>query len=278
MIESKEISKLKWQLKQSKVDDLELLLEDMLKHIGSVDAELRDALIYPAFMKLIDEELLMPNQFQTLLETCLGDRHLFYRLGEENTDSVFTRSFSSLVVAGVLCKDGDLGILTNDNFEYALNRSVGYLKSEKDTRGFVEGKGWAHSVAHGADVLAALVKHPKFRIEESKVILKTIQNCLFKNATYIDEEDERLVFVIETLIEKNVDETILAQWIHQILNDLEMLHTSEGFSNQYFRTKFNISNFLKSLYFITGFKNEQLSLRELINRELKRLHQKVYGE
>ncbi|MCM3388305.1 DUF2785 domain-containing protein [Ureibacillus chungkukjangi] len=277
MIVREEISRLKVRLKESKIDDVDLMLEAMLKHIGSVDAELRDALIYPTFMKMIDEELLTPNQFHYLFDSCLDDNHLFYKIGEENTDSVFTRSFSALVLAGLLYKDRDLKLLTDENFRYVLSRGVAYLESELDTRGFVEEKGWAHSVAHGADLLVAVVKHPNFKIDESKRILKTIQNCLLKDATYIDEEDERLVFIIEALFEKYVDESILLQWIHEILNNLEEIYSNEGFSNRYFRTKFNITSFLKSLYFIIGFKNEHSSIRELINRELKQLHHKMYG-
>ncbi|PYF08399.1 DUF2785 domain-containing protein [Ureibacillus chungkukjangi] len=277
MIVREEISRLKVRLKESKIDDVDLMLEAMLKHIGSGDAELRDALIYPTFMKMIDEELLTPKQVHYLFDSCLDDNHLFYKIGEENTDSVFTRSFSALVLVGLLYKDRDLKLLTDEKFRYVLSRSVAYLESELDTRGFVEVKGWAHSIAHGADLLVAVVKHPNFKIDESKRILKAIQNCLLKNATYINEEDERLVFIIEALFEKNVDESILLQWIHEILNDLEAIYSNEGFSNRYFRTKFNITNFLKSLYFIIGFKNEHSSIRELINRELKQLHHKMYG-
>lgn len=202
MIVREEISRLKVRLKESKIDDVDLMLEAMLKHIGSGDAELRDALIYPTFMKMIDEELLTPKQVHYLFDSCLDDNHLFYKIGEENTDSVFTRSFSALVLVGLLYKDRDLKLLTDEKFRYVLSRSVAYLERELDTRGFVEVKGWAHSIAHGADLLVAVVKHPNFKIDESKRILKAIQNCLLKNATYIDEEDERLVFIIEALFEK----------------------------------------------------------------------------
>lgn len=249
----------------------------MLSHIGSVDSELRDNLIYPTFMKLIEQERLTRNQFQNLFEACLDDNHLFYKIGEKNTDSVFTRSFSSLVVAGLLFKDSQLELLTKESFAVALDKSVSYLISEQDTRGYVDEKGWAHSVAHGSDLLVSIVKHSKFRIEDSIIILDTIHNCLFKDATYTDEEDERLVFVIQAQFERNLDEKILEKWILQILKDLELIYFNEGFSNKYFRTKFNITNFLKSLYFIIGFKNEKSNIRELINRSLKELHQKLYG-
>lgn len=260
-----------------KQDELDVLIDNMLENIGSIDPELRDSLIFPTFLKLIDGEILSSQQYQDILEICFDYEHLFFRIGDKYTDSVFTRSFSSLIIAGLLNKDSQLGFFSEDTVKYAFSRSIEYLKNERDTRGYVEVKGWAHSIAHGADLLVAQVKHPKFKMEDSKEILNTIHNCLLKDAAYIDEEDERLVFVIEALIDKNIPIKSMEDWIGGLLNDLELIYAIEGFSNNYFRTKFNITNFLKSLYFIIGFKNEKCRLRELINSHLKSLHQKLYG-
>jgi len=270
------------QLKNQKIEylsneGLKSLVDNMLDNIGSVDPELRDKLIYPTFIRIIDKGLLTAYQYQYILEVCLDDNHLFFKIGEENTDSVFTRSFSSLVITGILLKDSQVGLLSEENLKNAFKKCVYYLKSERDTRGYVEGKGWAHSIAHGADLLVSLVRHPRIKDENFIEILNTLHNSLFKDAIYIDDEDERLIFVIEALMEKNVDEEKLKQWVLQIFNDLDSIFENEGFSNKFFRTKFNIANFLKTLYFRIGFKNDECSIRELINEKLKELHHKLYG-
>ncbi|WP_100333971.1 DUF2785 domain-containing protein [Bacillus alkalisoli] len=257
--------------------DLDLLLGKMVDNIGSVDPELSDELIYSTFIRVINEEILTVNQFQYLLKICLDENHLFYKIGEKNTDSVFTRSFSSLVIAGLLSKDRQLGLLSDKDYKKLFDRSVKYLENEQDTRGYVEEKGWAHSVAHGADLLVSLVRHPKFTDENCMDVLKTLHNCLYKDATYIDDEEERLIFVIEALMEKKLDDKEMEQWILQILHHLELTFDNEAFSRNYFRTKFNIANFLKTLYFRIGFINEKSSLRDLINDSLKELHQKIYS-
>ncbi|MFD2444177.1 DUF2785 domain-containing protein [Bacillus sp. CGMCC 1.16607] len=276
---------LKLQLKQLRNKDIqqlsaeyfESLIGDMLENIGSVDPELRDKLIYPTFIWLINESLLLDKQYQYILETCLDENHLFYGVGERNTDSVFTRSFSSLVITGLLSKDRQTGVLSEDNLKNAFERSINYLQNELDTRGYVKEKGWAHSIAHGADLLVSLVRHPKISEKNFTKILNIVHTCLFKDATYIDDEDERLIFVIEALIERNLDELELELWVLQIFTDLELIYTKEGFSNEYFQTKFNTTNFLKALYFRLGYKNNRSNVRDLINGNLKELHQKVYG-
>jgi Protein of unknown function (DUF2785) len=136
-----------------------------------------------------------------LLTICLDEEHLFYRIGERGTDSVFTRSFSVLVVALILEKDRETGFLKEDLLEAAKANCFRYLREEKDTRGYVETKGWAHSIAHGADALTEVIRHPLFDIGKMDECLEVIQECLFKETTtYVDDEDERLLFAIEAFL------------------------------------------------------------------------------
>ncbi|WP_052360588.1 DUF2785 domain-containing protein [Oceanobacillus manasiensis] len=267
------------QLAQGSIErkDVALLLPDMIDHIGAPDPELRDNLIYQTFIRIIDENLLTKEQFRHMLNTCLDEHHLSFRLGERETDSVFTRSFSSLVIAGLLTKDSEIGLLSEEEIQETFDRCISYLKFEQDTRGFVEEKGWAHSIAHGADLLVSLVNHPTCNKKNYTVVLDTIHNCLLKEATYIDDEDERLVFVTKALIEQGVNEGELEKWVLDVFNDLEKIHEKEGFSLKYFRVKFNISTFMKTCYFQLGFKEYRNSIRAIIQDNLKELHLKLYG-
>ena len=266
------------QLECLRNKDLNPLIEEMLNNIGSPDHELRDELIYTTFIRIINEGVLTGKQYQYLFEKCIDDNHLFYKIGEKSTDSVFTRAFSSLVITGLLSKDREVGVLPDLDFKYVLKRTIEYLRCEQDTRGYVDGKGWAHSIAHGADLLTALVRHNEFTMEYSTDVLNAVQDCLFKEATYIDDEEERLIFVLEAFIERNLDEKKLERWLLQIINDLELIYSKEGFSNKYFRTKFNLANFLKALYFRIEWIDEKSSIRILIKDNLKELHRKVYRE
>jgi hypothetical protein len=256
--------------------NLEELIKSMVDNIGTIDSELRDNLIYLSFIKLINKAYLNDMQVQNILETCLDNNHLFYGIGELNNDSVFTRSFSSLVITIILSKDKDVRFLSEKSVLRAIESSMSYLEQERDTRGYVEGKGWAHSIAHGADLLVSAIRHPNFSTGQFTRCLDTIHNCLFKDATYIDDEDERLIFAIESLIDKKMGEKMLEQWILKIFNDLETIHRNEGFSLNYFRKKMNTMNFLKTLYFRLGFKNIGSNARDLIVHNLKVIHSKLY--
>ena len=84
-------------------------------------------------------------------------------VGEDGTDTVFRRSFSALVLAVVLERATTLATTTgtglpDDTLLRWGDRIAGWLVRERDLRGFVLGKGWAHALAHGADALGALAE------------------------------------------------------------------------------------------------------------------------
>ncbi|MDZ5472256.1 DUF2785 domain-containing protein [Bacillus sp. 31A1R] len=240
-------------------------IEDMLVHIGELDPELRDQLIYSTFAKWISEDFLTNHQLQYILETCLDQKHLFYNIGKLNDDAVFTRSFSSLVIASVLEKDRELRFLHDDMLLQVFNDSITYLHAEEDVRGYVEGKGWAHSIAHGADLLAACVLHPLFTNDLYESILASVSSCLFKEGVpYVDDEDERLIAVIEALMEKGIEEQLLEQWLEKIFAQLEEVHQTEHYSLEFYRTKTNVLNFTKTLYFTLLLNNLGENVRGLI--------------
>ncbi|WP_273834311.1 DUF2785 domain-containing protein [Guptibacillus sedimenti] len=258
--------------------DLDDLLIHMLHQIGSTDPVLRDDLIYTTFGKLVIEDFLTKEQLTYLLNTCLDDEHLFYRIGERGTDSVFTRSFSVLVVALILEKDREEGFLKEDRMEVATAKCFKYLREEQDTRGYVETKGWAHSIAHGADALTEVIRHPVFEIEKIDECLEVIRACLFKKATtYVDDEDERLLFAIEGLLDQGLSEEKFSKWIELLSTELEGLFQQNGYSVDFFHIKGNVLSFMKSCYFRLIMKEDFFEVRFMIEKVVERWTRKIYG-
>ena len=58
------------------------------------------------------------------------------------------------------------------------DRLATWLLRERDLRGFVPGKGWAHAVAHGADALGTLARSPHVAANELTVILDVLADRL----------------------------------------------------------------------------------------------------
>ncbi|WP_187441913.1 DUF2785 domain-containing protein [Sutcliffiella horikoshii] len=253
------------------------LIDSMMKHIGSTDPILRDNLIYSNFSKFINSGAIPQSKAYNMLEICLDERHLFYKIGEERTDSVFTRSFSSLVVALILTNDDGTFIDAMRLLEIKT-AILEYLDKEKDTRGFVKNKGWAHSIAHGADMLTALVCHAHFHINQLSDVLKAIETCLLKEVVYQDEEEERLIFAVEALLEKGMETQMFISWIKDLSSNLNKEYIKHGQTMSFYHSKMNVTNFLKSLYFRLKLMNPDKELLECIEHEIHYWFKESYGQ
>lgn len=223
----------------------ELAIE-MLKGIGSIDPVLRDDLIYSILSKWIKEDMFTYEQLQNLLSLSIDDQHLFYKLGEINHDSVFTRSFSLLVIAVILYKNNEKEFLILSDFENVKQRLFHYAVKENDIRGYVEEKGWAHSIAHLADCLDELAKNQNLNHIDLLMILKIINlRILERENVHICEEDERLVTVVCAIFDRSVlSEDEIENWI---MSFKTIKKTGEYVKD--FNTKINSKHFLRSLYF-----------------------------
>lgn len=231
------------------VEEIHALADLMLLNIGSIDGELRDELIYWTLDKLIRTRKIDTDKLKAILEVLTGSDYLFYRIGRTEDDSVFTRSFSALIIGSIIQLDVQDHFLTGMQLQHVLNCATSYLEAEKDTRGYVADKGWAHSISHGANLLEALVKHPGFSGQDLNSVLIALKGCLFKGGVYTDDEDYSMIRVINGAVKEEAQYNELAEWIISVADKLRQLEAGEGQSLTFYRVQTNIMNFLKSLYF-----------------------------
>ncbi len=229
--------------------------QEMLRQIGNLDSYLRDNLIYGSFGKLIFSDQLNPEEIQALLEAVIQEDYLFHGLGESGTDSVFTRSFSTLVIAAIIEYDIEKKVVEPNLVQLTVNKVIHYMMKENDTRGFIENKGWAHAIAHGADALDALAKHPFLKKEDISRILHAVQHVLLKRVDFLDEEEERLAKIVASLIKYQIAEQEIQLWIEELTRLVEtQMEESKGAIDAY-HSKRTVKNFLKSVYVILNSKD-----------------------
>ena len=257
------IEKLHWhEVDQSSV------LNSMLEHIGSTDCELRDGLIYASFYKLVMErKQIEAALLSELLQTCVNEL-LFKGIGEKGTDTVFTRSFTTLLIALILGRDNQEDFLSKDTIEDMKEKLIKYMELEEDIRGFVPDKGWAHSVAHAADMIDELVKNPKLNKECYPDIIRTLwSKVLISNSVYVHGEDERLLIPILEMLDRGMD---VAEFDELFLHlPIELKFQKEQIEEEkYWILVFNIKTFLKSFYIKINGNPKLLPLHEKIEESL----------
>ncbi|REB05188.1 DUF2785 domain-containing protein [Sporosarcina sp. BI001-red] len=250
--------------------DLNKLILEMLKDIGSTDSELRDELIYITFGQLIRiKNVLTKNQIKQLLDSCVDDQHLFYKLGESETDSVFVRSFSVLILPLILNVDQHDSFLSESEIKYVRKRLFTYVRKEKDVRGYVEGKGWAHSLAHAADALGEIAKHRYIHEDDLIELLEVINaKVLYSTSVYTHNEDERLALsAFETIDRGLLSDQQIVNWINNLKIQLDTQKKLVPDLNGVY-LKLNVRNFLYNLYFRLCYNNVGITLQKEIEKVL----------
>jgi hypothetical protein len=219
---------------------------EMLENIGSLDPILRDELIYGILFHWISKNKFTSEELTKLLEISIDKDHLFYKLYEKDEDAVFKRTFSVLIVALIIEKHRQEDFLSKEKLYEVKDKLIEYMNNEKDVRGYVEVKGWAHSAAHTADALDELVKCSFITKNDLSDVLKAIKTkvCIGYHV-FIEEENERLVTVVDTLFNKNIlSDSEIINW----LNEFELKNPKTSYI-QNMHLKVNVKGFLRALYF-----------------------------
>ena len=197
------------------------LTAELTTMLGSTDPYLRDEIAYPTLATWVSEGV-----YDDLLEG-LGDGMtvgLSVGIGEDGTDTVFRRSFSALVLAECIerATSPDFGSGADVGDDAVLrwgDRVAGWLVRERDLRGFVPGKGWAHALAHGADALGVLAQAPVMGRLELTVLLDVVADRLLvpTRARLTHGEDDRLATATMRVLRRDlVGLEVLEPWVARL--------------------------------------------------------------
>jgi hypothetical protein len=224
---------------------LDELTAELTRMLGSTDPVVRDRTAYPALGTWIDRGV-----YDELLPG-LGDgmaAGLEIGLGEDGTDSVFRRAFSVLVLATVIERDTQEYLVPADQVLRWGDQIVGWYLREQDVRGYVPGKGWAHTVAHGADAIAALAGSRHFGVPELTVLLDVLADRLTISDTALlcGEPDRMAQAVIQVLRRDLVPLPVVEPWIRRVAR-LAATDAIRGDVDPYAATN-NAQQLLRALY------------------------------
>ena len=237
------------------------LFATMLQHIGATDATIRDATNYRLFIELLNEQLIPRATLIEFTQQLVTNDFLYKGIYNGESDDVFTRSFAALWLTGIFHVDEQLHFLQPEQAQLLMEQCVSYLAKERDVRGFVEGKGWAHSVAHGADLAVAILSHSHAKMQYAPLVLQAVKSVFWKGTVFTDDEDERLVKILEVLIRNEFPEDVLVEWVEQLFDKLAHELYQVGYTTSFFHARTNTLQFAKTLYFTLKFSNQYDKLR-----------------
>jgi len=222
------------------------LTEELFIFLASTDPELRDMIGLEVFYHWLDQGLYRVEDVRGFIPRLVGNWQK--GLGEAESDSVFQRSFSSLWLALIVGNDTKKLELKGEDLAPILEILLAYFAAERDLRGFVPVKGWAHAIAHAADLFAALAGSPHTSVNEHLKMIDCIAVKL-RDVTdwiYVYGEESRLaVAVVQIFARGTLSTDQIKEWLATLSADWNNSWWDEGRARAFLNGRF----FLRSLHY-----------------------------
>ncbi len=189
---------------------------ELVEMLGHPNPRMREEIAYPLLTTWLAQGV-----YDDLLAG-LGDGivpGLRYGLGHDGDVSVIRRSYSALMLAEILGRDNDEHLMTSATVLEWGDLATSWYVREQDHRGWIPEQGWAHAIAHGADLLAALARSRHFGRLELTVLLDVIADRVLTPTAYVwrHGEDDRLAYAVMTLMHRNaLDPGIVEPWLARL--------------------------------------------------------------
>jgi hypothetical protein len=227
---------------------LDELTAELVEMLGHPNPRLREDIAYPILTAWLGQ-----GTYDDLLQG-LGSGllpGLQYGLGHDGDSSVIRRSYSALMLAEIIGRDNDQHLLSSSSvLEWGDGATSWYVR-EQDHRGWVPEQGWAHAIAHGADLMAALARSRHFGRLELTVLLDVIADRVLTPTSYIwrHGEDDRLAYAVMTVLHRNaLDTAIVEPWLVRLGDGLKPPRTRGHLSEWPSPSAANTSRLLRALH------------------------------
>ena len=135
--------------------------------LGEADPFLRDGIAFEALSTWMRGKQLNADTLRLL------ERRLRDQLDDPDSDG-FRKPFAALVLSEVARADRMQPWMTAEERTRMAASAAVYLSSVRDYRGYVDGEGWRHGVAHGADWALQLVMNKNLEPSQGLMLLSAI--------------------------------------------------------------------------------------------------------
>jgi len=222
---------------------LALALVDCL---GDPDPAVRDGIAYEALAAWLRGEGLLDTETRRAL---MGQ--LLPRLSG-NVGDGFEAPFAALALSEVARTDRISPWMAAVEREALVQAAAGYVQGLRDYRGFTDGQGWRHGVAHGADLLMQLAMNPALdKSQLSRLMAAAASQVAPVGAPpYVHGESERLVRPVLFVLRRGLhDETEWADWVSRLVVPAPLADWGEAYRSEAgLARRHNLRGFLLALY------------------------------
>ena len=179
------------------------LTDELFSTIGSTDSELRDSIGLEVFYNWLKKGLYSADDLRRFIPVLIDN--LQKGIGEVEGDSVFLRSFSALWLSLIIYQNNETPDLDKKDIAPILDAALEYFTMEKDLRGYVPVKGYAHALAHASDLFGALAESNLTGAEDHLKILDCIAKKMEHSTSevFLYNEESRLARAVISIFARD---------------------------------------------------------------------------
>lgn len=206
------------------------LTPELLSYLGSPDPELREGSAYAILDAWIHGNYYSHTELWEMAVQLL--HNLTIGLGEQQSDTIFWRSFSLLILAEIVYHDLTHPALKEVEVRQLLEQALAYFKAERDLRGYDSEKGWIHAIAHAADFLWVLAQHPEVTASDLEQIMNALADKIAAPVAhvYLYGEEERMVRTVMGVLQRDLlTLPFLTIWLERLTHPRGRIAWSESF-------------------------------------------------
>lgn len=189
--------------KAPQVSDAEL--KYLIVHLAATAPAVRDKGVFFLLSDLFQADAFTAKQVSWLFKTLQRKDILFAHITEPANDAVFLRSFAVMLLSGLVYADlNRYHLITATQFERLLVNLCAYIALERDGRGYVAGKGWAHAYTHIGNLAEELSQVPSLTRGDKLLLMATvIEGWQRMTDSLVFGEDQRVSSYLVNLATKN---------------------------------------------------------------------------
>lgn len=170
-------------------DDRDNLVPKLAACLSHADPGIRDGLAYETLAAW-----LRGNAMSAPVRAGLRDQLLADLRPDHSDDAGFQAPFAALVLSEVARTDRISPWMTPGQRAGLAAAAGAYLSGVRDYRGYIDGEGWRHGVAHGADLAMQLLLNPALEPPARETLLAALASQVSPPDAppYVHGEPERL--------------------------------------------------------------------------------------
>ena len=210
--------------------------------LGDADPQLRDGIAFEALSHWMRGKQLDGDGLRAL------QANLFRQLDGDDADG-YRKPFAALVLSEVARTDRVEAWMTAEERARMAAAAADYLRSVRDHRGYVDGEGWRHGVAHGADWAMQLVLNSQLMPADGMSLLSAVatQVAPIDGHAYAFGEPARLARPVAYAAARgDLDQAAVDAWLAGLVADLGPLPEG-GRQAAWWTRRANLENFLHTL-------------------------------